>query len=76
MCLQGRCEVQGSVVSRSVLSTIGLSLQAVLLITMWALHPRELLCLSPVSSMSKSSFVKVALLLLILYTAKIQKLSE
>lgn len=41
-CLQGRCDVQGSVVSRSVLSTIGLSLQAVLLFTMWALHPREL----------------------------------
>ena len=31
-----------SVVSRSALSTIGLSLQAMLLITMWALHPREL----------------------------------
>nr|DAR33043.1 MAG TPA: hypothetical protein [Caudoviricetes sp.] len=41
-CLQGRCDVQGSVVSRSVLSTIGLSLQAVLLITMQALHLREL----------------------------------
>lgn len=34
-----------SVVSRSASSTIGLDLQAVLLITMWALHPRELFLL-------------------------------
>ena len=31
-----------SVVSRSAVSTLSLTLQAVLLFTMWALHPREL----------------------------------
>lgn len=46
------------------------------LFTVWELHPRELSLLLPVSSMSKNSSVSVALLLLLLYTAKIQKLSE
>nr|DAT62062.1 MAG TPA: hypothetical protein [Caudoviricetes sp.] len=31
-----------SVVSRSAVSTLSLTLQAILLITVWALHPREL----------------------------------
>ena len=64
------------VFSHSAVSTLSLTLQAILLFTVWALHPRELSLLLPVSSMSKSSAVKVALLLLILDTAKIQKLSE
>ena len=59
------CDVQGSVVSRSVLSALSLSLQAVLLITVQALHLRELsIIVALYPSMSKTSAVKVALLLL------------
>ena len=60
------------VVSHSAVSTLSLTLQAILLFTVQALHLRELSLLLPVSSMSKNSSVSVALLL-ILYTAKIQQ---
>jgi len=69
--LQGRCEVQGAVVSRSVLSTIGLSLQAVLLVTMWALHPRELSIIVACINYVKELCCEGGLLLSILYTAKV-----
>ena len=59
------------VVSHSTLSTIGLSLQAILLITVQAFTCVSYLFIA-VSSMSKNSSVSAALLS-ILYTAKIKQ---
>ena len=62
-----------SVVSHSAVSTLSLTLQAMLLITVQALHLRELSIIVACINYVKELFCEGALLLLILYTAKIQQ---
>ena len=62
------------VISHSAVSTLSLTLQAVLLITMWALHPRELSIIVACIKYVKDLCCIGGLLLLILYTAKIKQI--
>ena len=74
LCLQDLCEGRGSVVSRSAVSTLSLTLQAVLLITVQALHLRELSIIVACIKYVKDLCCIGGLLLLILYTAKIKQI--